>query len=155
MNSMCGIQWISPDDLRTRDFINRGRVAEQFIAQHMAFLGKTSKNPSMTYWLREGKSSNAEIDFVLQLGQSIVPVEVKGGKSGSLKSLLQFAYQKQLSTAIRFNLNLPTIQQVKHSIRQASNTVEVHFDLLSLPLYMIEEVEKIFFDYSETRARET
>ena len=155
MNSMCGIQWISPDDLRTRDFINKGRAAEQFIAQHMAFLGKTNKNPSLTYWLREGKSSNAEIDFVLQLGQSIVPVEVKAGKSGSLKSLLQFAYQKQLSTAIRFDLNLPTIQQVRHFIRQATNTVEVHFDLLSLPLYMIEEVEKIFFDYSETRARET
>ena len=152
---MCGIEWISPDDLKTKDFVNNGQVAEQFIAQHIAFSGKSNKSPSLTYWLREGRSSNAEIDFVLQLGQSIVPVEVKAGKSGSLKSLLQFAYQKQIPTAIRFDLNSPTLQQVRHSIRQASDTVEVFFDLLSLPLYMVEEVEKIFYGYSDTKTGET
>ena len=87
-------------------------------------------------------------DFVFQMGQFIVPVEVKAGKSGSLKSLLQFAHQKQIPTAIRFDLNLPTFQKVRHSIRQASDTVEVFFDLLSLPLYMVEEVEKIYYAYS-------
>ena len=151
MNSMCGIQWISPDDLKTKDFVNKGRVAEQFIAQHIAFLGKSNKSPSLTYWLREGRSSNAEVDFVLQLGQSIVPVEVKAGKSGSLKSMLQFAHQKQIPVAIRFDLNTPTLQKVKHSIRQAADTVEVFFDFLSLPLYMVEEVERIFKGYSDMK----
>jgi predicted AAA+ superfamily ATPase len=152
MNSMCGIQWISPDDLKTKDFVNKGRVAEQFVAQHIAFSGKSNKSPSLTYWLREGRSSNAEIDFILQLGQSIVPVEVKAGKSGSLKSLLQVVHQKQMPAAIRFDLNAPTFQKVKHSIRQASDTVEVSFDLLSLPLYMAEEVERIFNGYSDMKA---
>ncbi len=151
MNSMCGIQWISPDDLKTKDFVNKGRVAEQFIAQHMAFSGKNNKSPSLTYWLREGRSSNAEIDFILQLGQSIVPVEVKAGKSGSLKSLLQFAHQKQTPTAIRFDMNAPTFQKVKHSIKQTADTAEVFFDLLSLPLYMVEEAERIFNGYCEMR----
>ena len=144
MNSMCGIQWISPNDLKTKDFINKGRVAEQFIAQHIAFLGKSNKRPSLTYWLREGRSSNAEVDFILQLGRFIVPVEVKAGKSGSLKSLLQFVHLKEISAAIRFDMNVPSLQKVKHSIRQASDTVEVSFDLLSLPLYMAEEAERIF-----------
>ena len=155
MNSMCGIQWISPDNLKTKDFINKGRVAEQFIAQHIAFSGKSNKNPSLTYWLREGRSSNAEVDFVLQMGQSIVPVEVKAGKSGALKSLLQFAHQKQITTAIRLDPNLPALQKVRHSIRQASDTVEVFFDLLSLPLYMVEEVERIYYRYSDTKTGET
>ncbi|MCP4106756.1 MAG: ATP-binding protein [Desulfobacteraceae bacterium] len=75
MNSMCGIQWISPDDLKTKDFINKGRVAEQFVAQHIAFSGKNNKRPSLAYWLREGRSSNAEVDFVLQMGQSVIPVK--------------------------------------------------------------------------------
>lgn len=144
MNSMCGIQWISPNDLKTKDFINKGRVAEQFISQHIAFLGKSNKRPSLTYWLREGRSSNAEVDFILQLGRFIVPVEVKAGKSGSLKSLLQFVHLKEISAAIRFDMNVPSLQKVKHSIRQASDTVEVSFDLLSLPLYMVEEAERIF-----------
>jgi len=148
MNSMCGVQWISPNDLKRKDFINKGRIAEQFIAQHVAFSGKSNKRPFLTYWLREGRSSNAEIDFILQLGLAIVPVEVKAGKSGSLKSLLQFVHQKQIPAAIRFDLNMPTLQKIKHSIRQPADTVEVFFALLSLPLYMVEEVERIFNGYS-------
>jgi len=147
MNSMCGIRWISPDDLKTKDFINKGRIAEQFIAQHIAFSGKSNKRPSLAYWLREGRSSNAEIDFVLQMGQSVVGVEVKAGKSGSLKSLLQFAYQKQIPVAIRFDMNTPGFQNVRHSVRQATDTVKVSFGLLSLPLYMVEEAERIFDGY--------
>ncbi len=150
MNSMCGIQWISLDDLKTRDFINKGSVAEQYIAQHFAYSGRSNKSPSLTYWLRERKSSNAEVDFVIQLGQSIVPVEIKAGKSGSLKSLLQFAYQKKIPAAIRFDLNTPTLQNVTHAIRQALDTVDVTFDLLSMPLYMAEEADRIFNEYLKT-----
>ena len=119
-------------------------MAEQFIAQHLAFLGKNNVSPSLTYWLREKRSSNAEVDFVTQLDQSIVPVEVKAGKSGSLKSLLQFVSQKKIKTAVRFDLNTPSLQHVSHAIRQANKSVEVSFDLLSLPLYMIEELPRIF-----------
>jgi len=71
-----------------------------------------------------------------------------------LKSLLQFAHLKKIPTAIRFDLNLPALQKVRHSIRQASDTVEVYFDLISLPLYMVEQVERIFYDYSDTKAGE-
>ncbi|MCP4347417.1 MAG: AAA family ATPase [Desulfobacterales bacterium] len=149
MNSMCGIQWISPDDLKTKDFVNKGRVAEQFVAQHIAFSGKNNKRPSLAYWLREGRSSNAEVDFVLQMGQSVIPVEVKAGKSGSLKSLLQFVCQKQTQVAIRFDMNAPGCQNVRHFIKQATDTVEVSFDLLSLPLHMVEDAERIFNAYFE------
>ncbi|MFZ5569685.1 MAG: ATP-binding protein [Thermodesulfobacteriota bacterium] len=150
MNSMCGIQWISPGELKSRDFINKGRVAEQFFAQHLAYSGKTNKRPALTYWAREGRASNAEVDFVVQFGQTIVPVEVKAGKSGSLKSLLQFASEKKTSTAMRFDLNPPSLQQVGHAIRQASATMDVEFHLISLPLYMAEEAERLFMKAGES-----
>jgi len=44
---------------------------------------------------------------------------------------------------------MPTLQKIKHSIRQPADTVEVFFTLLSLPLYMVEEVERIFYGYSK------
>jgi uncharacterized protein len=144
MTSMCGIQWISPEELNTVDFVNNGQIAEQFMAQHLAFAGKSNISPSLMYWLRGRKSSNAEIDFILQSGTSIIPVEVKAGKSGTLKSLLQFIHQKNISRAIRFDINAPSLQKVTHSIRQAIDTVDVSFDLLSLPLYMVEDAERIF-----------
>ena len=44
----------------------------------------------------------------------VLPVEVKSGKSGSLKSLQQFVLKKHVTAAIRFDLNLPTIQEISH-----------------------------------------
>lgn len=143
MNSICGIQWISLDELKRKSFINKGRVAEQFIAQHLAYLGKRNRSPILTYWLREGRAGNAEVDFVTQLGQTIVPVEVKAGKSGSLKSLQQFCHQKKSRIGVRFDLNRPSYQHVSHALSQRGESVQVEFDLLSLPLYMIEEAPRI------------
>jgi hypothetical protein len=144
MNHMCGIKRISAEDLKTKDFINKGKVAEQFFAQHLAYAGQSNQSPSLTYWLREGKSSNAEVDFVVQYGQSIVPVEIKSGTSGSLKSLLQFVHEKKHPAALRFDLNPPALQKVAHALRQKEGTIDVAFDLLSLPLYMAQEAERIF-----------
>ena len=90
VNHLCGITRITVDELKTRSFINEGRIAEQFIAQHLTSFGRPTSPPNLTYWLRKGRSVNAEVDFLVQLQHDIVPVEVKSGKSGSLKSLLQF-----------------------------------------------------------------
>lgn len=148
LNSICGVQWIALNELKQKSFVNKGRMAEQFIAQHLAYIGKSNVSPVLTYWLREGRAGNAEIDFVTQLGQSIVPLEVKAGKSGSLKSLQQFVNQKKVRVGVRFDLNPPSYQHVSHSLRQAKETVQVEFDLLSLPLYMVEELPRVFGDVS-------
>lgn len=143
MNAICGVQWMSLKELKQQSFINKGHVAEQFIAQHLAYIGKSNVSPSLTYWLREGRAGNAEVDFVTQLGQAIVPVEVKAGKSGSLKSLHQFANQKETETAVRFDLNTPSVHHVSHALGQRGESARAEFDLLSLPLYMIEELPRI------------
>jgi uncharacterized protein len=152
MNSICGVQWISLNELKRTSFINKGQLAEQFIAQHLAFIGKNNVSPVLTYWLREGRAGNAEIDFVAQLGQSIVPVEVKAGKSGSLRSLQQFVNQKQVRMGVRFDLNLPSYQHVSHALSHGGESVQVKFDLLSLPLYMIEELPRIFRNTQKVNA---
>lgn len=144
MSTMSGIQWISDEQLQKREFINEGKLAEQFIAQHLAYSGTYDTHPELYYWLREGKSSNAEVDFVIQIMQEIIPIEVKASRSGSLKSLLQFLYQKKRQKAVRFDLNPPSFQKYRHRIMQAAESVEVDFHLLSLPLYMIEQASRLF-----------
>jgi hypothetical protein len=37
----------------------------------------TSPNRELTYWLREGRSTNAEVDYVLALNGQIIPIEIK------------------------------------------------------------------------------
>ncbi len=75
--------------------IFKGTQAEQFVAQQMLASQDTSMRPELFYWLREGKTGNAEIDFVLQLNSEIIPIEVKSTSAGQMKSLHQFIYEKK------------------------------------------------------------
>jgi len=63
--------------------IFRGALAEQFVGQELISAG----HDDLFYWSRQAKSSNAEVDFLIETNAEIVPVEVKSGPSGSLKSL--------------------------------------------------------------------
>ena len=94
VNKICGIQHISLEDLKSIDFINKGQLAEQFIAQQFLATEKAKQTPELNYWIREGKANNAEIDFIKVINGDIYPVEVKAGKSGTMKSLHLFMYEK-------------------------------------------------------------
>jgi hypothetical protein len=93
--------------------------------------------------LREAKSTNAEVDYVTTSGNQVIPIEVKAGKSGAIKSLQQFALNKQATTCIRFDLNPPDVGQVTHAARVNDGSVPVSYTLLSLPLYLAEELPRI------------
>jgi uncharacterized protein len=73
----------------------------------------------------------------------VVPIEVKAGKSGSLKSLQQFALTKHVDLCIRFDLNLPNIGQITHSARTNDGSTMVSYTLLSLPLYLVEALPRL------------
>jgi hypothetical protein len=66
-------------------------------------------------------------------------VEVKAGKTGTLKSLHVFIKEKQLSYGVRFNADIPSCLDIATSLPGKP----VMFKLLSLPLYMVEEVQRI------------
>ncbi len=74
--------------------------------------------PDLFYWFREGRTGNAEVDFVTSTGKTIVPIEVKAGKSGSIKSLQQFAIDKKSTLTCRFDLNPPNVQALSCRTRQ-------------------------------------
>lgn len=59
-----------------------GRLAEQFVAQQLL-----AADVDLSYWARTEPGTNAEVDFVLVEAGQIVPVEVKAGMKGGLKSL--------------------------------------------------------------------
>lgn len=144
MNRVCGIRNISLAQLETRDFINEGKMAEQFIQQHLLRIGRKNEKPQLFYWLREGRSVNAEIDFVLQLEGHVVPVEVKAGRSGTMRSLHRFIWEKKLEFAVRFDLNLPSTLKAAHSMNYNKKNASVEFQLISLPLYMVEQLPRVY-----------
>jgi len=143
MNRICGLDWLAISSLNDRQLINEGAIAEQFIGQHLLYHRGLNDPPELCYWLRQQKSANAEVDYVISQGDLITPVEVKAGKSGTLKSMLQFVYSKNARLGVRFDLNPPSFQRVNHSLRQADSTIDITFDLISLPLYMIGQLARI------------
>jgi len=67
-------------------------------------------------------------------------VEVKAGKMGALKSLQVFVSLKKPELAIRFNTDVPSIIKTKTSVPKMESS---HYSLISLPLYMVDELEEI------------
>lgn len=121
---------------------NKGRIAEQFVGQHLV-AGDAGEPPSAHYWLRSGQSGNAEVDYVVSEGDWIVPVEVKSGAAGAIKSLRIFAAMKRPPLAVRFALNRPARDVVRGAVRLGGERREVAFELLSLPLYAVESLPGI------------
>lgn len=85
------------------ELINKGILAEQFIAQHLSYYHQGLEAPELFYWLRDKKNENAEIDFLIQRKNELLPIEVKAGLTGKLKSLFQFCYEKKIKRALVFS----------------------------------------------------
>lgn len=140
-NYVCGLEWTDIARLTERELIHEGGLAEQFVAQHLAYRIDGAEPPELFYWLRESRAANAEVDFVVALHRNIVPIEVKSGKSGSLKSLQQLMGQKRLTKAFRFDLNSPSQHEVTHKLTGPVDGEEyVSFTLTSWPLYLVERL---------------
>ena len=111
LNYLQGVSINSIQNSNEKDFINKGVIAEQFVAQHLAYLENGLEPPELFYWLRDKKINKAEIDFVIQKESTILPVEVKSGATGTFKSLFQFAYEKQIQSVYVFDMKLRNIDE--------------------------------------------
>jgi len=120
LHNMSGIYGESflATDLAT---IFKGRVAEQFVGQELLVSQNPYQKPSLYYWAREAKNSNAEIDYLFEHNGEIIPVEVKSGISGRMKSMIMFMEQFESKTGVK-------ISQAQYTVKDK---------ITSLPFYAI------------------
>ena len=88
---------LSGDPLR----VDAGAVAEQFVGQELLAAAPPRHRPELFYWARREKNSAAEVDYLLAAGGGVVPVEVKSGKTGRLRSLHSFVSRYRPASAVR------------------------------------------------------
>ena len=120
--------------------VNAGALAEQFIGQHLLALHKDYEEPNLYYWHRMKKGTSSEIDYVITDKGNIIPIEVKAGKTGTLKSLQVFVSKKNIPTALRFNTDLPSSIKTTTAIPLIDKK---DYNLISLPLYMAGQLPEI------------
>ena len=140
---MCAALGLDLLDLEREEdptLVNRGAVAEQFAGQHLLYAEAPYRTPALHYWARETRNAAAELDYVIAVGSRIVPVEVKAGATGSLRSLHQFIREKSPGLAVRFNGDPPSLLR---DSRKLPDGTTVRYDLLSLPLYLVGQARRL------------
>ena len=128
------------EDIEELDVINKGGIAEQVTGQLLRASAPCDDDPALYYWIRAERGSDAEVDYVIQHGRSVVPIEVKAGTTGTLKSLHMFMRQKKLSVAVRVYSGLPAITEVNVKDNQSN---EISYQLRSIPFYLISELQRL------------
>lgn len=102
--------------------INRGNIVEAFVGQEFLAYADPHFKADLYYWHKEERTSQAEVDYVTVINQKIIPVEVKSGASGRLKSIQTF---------------LETHKDSPYGLRFYANSETSHATLHSFPLYAI------------------
>jgi predicted AAA+ superfamily ATPase len=120
--------------------INKGGMAEQLVGQLLRTITPPYIPPSSYYWQREKKGSEAEIDYIIQHEDQVIPIEVKAGTTGTLKSLHQFMKEKKKTVAIRMNSDFPKCGLV--NIRDSLGS-SIEYRLLSLPFYLLGQLHRL------------
>lgn len=114
------------DMLISNDFssVNKGAIAELNVGLELLKYSSCYHKQDLYYWHREAKNSNAEVDFLIQKGNEIIPVEVKSGTKGSMQSMRMFMDLKKSQKGIRIS-------------QENFSTLD---DILIYPLYAVSNI---------------
>jgi uncharacterized protein len=107
--------------------INTGAVAEQFVGQELLAYSSPYEDATLFYWFREKRGSQAEVDYLCSVDELVVPVEVKAGKTGRLRSLKQFMDSYECPLGVR-------VSQLPLSFEES---------VLSVPLYALGQLPRL------------
>ena len=112
----------------------QGIIAEHITGQEL--LAKDMLLPSkLIFWTREQKQSNAEVDFIVQYKNLLIPIEVKSGKTGTLRSLHQFINISEHNYAVR-------CYSGKLFVEKAITPSGKEYKLLNLPYFLIGKIDE-------------
>ena len=113
----------------------RGIIAEHIVGQEL--LAKSDDVlKQRSFWIRNAKNSNAEIDYIIQYKNIIIPIEVKSSAGTSLKSLHLFMEVVPHQYAVRIWSKPFSIDPI-----QLPSGKIVH--LINIPFYLVSEIENI------------
>jgi predicted AAA+ superfamily ATPase len=88
--------------------VNRGALAEVFTGLELIKAASCYTHQELYCWQRSAGTGsphgNAQVDFVVQKGSSIIPIEVKSGATGTMQSLRLFMKEKHIQQGIRTSL---------------------------------------------------
>lgn len=117
-----------------QDLVNKGSITEMVAGLEMMRYQAPIQRPRMYYWEKVGKSI-AEIDYLTVHNMHVLPVEVKAGTQGGMKSLWMFMREKHLTEAVRCSLeNFGSFEYIDREGHDAVRHVRI------CPLYALSQL---------------
>lgn len=117
------------------DLVNKGALAELIAGLEMIRYQTPSLRHQIFYWTRKEKNSMAEVDYVISPDSRLLPVEIKSGTRGGMKSLWLFMGLKHLDYALRCSLeNFGSFEYIDKNDENAVRYVNI------LPLYAMSQL---------------
>lgn len=126
-NHAMGIQ---ADLIQVKDLdeVHKGRIIQHLLGQEIESIFE-EVNFQSHFWVRQEKDTSSEVDLVFPFKKYLIPIEVKSGSTGSLRSLHQFMDRCEHPFAVRFFAGPFKVEQ--------SQTVKgTPFTLINLPYYL-------------------
>jgi predicted AAA+ superfamily ATPase len=118
----------------------QGKIAEHIVGQEMLASNYNIFN-ALRFWVRDKKQSDAEVDFLYNFDGQMIPVEIKSGKSGKLRSLHHFLEMSQIRISVR--LYAGHFQIEEHKTLNGKP-----FKLINLPYFLAGKLNKYLEEFS-------
>lgn len=113
---------------------HRGIIAEHIVGQEL-LASSSSISKNLYFWTREKTDASAEVDYILPYNAKLIPIEVKSGSVGKLRSLQMFMDSAPHNVAVR-------VYQGEYVVQKAKTIAGKEFTLLNLPFYMVHRIER-------------
>ena len=111
--------------------LNDGGLAEQVVGQSLLANNDPFITPHLFFWARDAKNSSAEVDFIINIEGKIIPIEVKSGKTGTLRSMHLYLKKANLSVGVKIS-QLP---------------FDDTLPIISVPFYAIKKIPELISSY--------
>ena len=124
----------------TTDLVNKGALTEMIAGLELLRYRTPNMRHELFYWVRKAKNAQAEVDYLTTYQSEVLPIEVKAGIQGGMKSLWQFMREKKLKNAIRASLENFDVFTYTDTKDEAIRTVWV------CPLFALSQINKVITD---------
>ncbi|SFN69374.1 hypothetical protein SAMN05444369_101353 [Capnocytophaga haemolytica] len=121
-----------------QDLVNKGAIAEQITGLELIRYRNPNLRQELFYWVRKANGAQSEIDFLTSSNQKIVPIEVKSGIQGGMKSLWLFMREKKLNKGIR--VSLENFGKFNHTDTRDNDAIR---EVRICPLYAISMLPRL------------
>ena len=122
------------------DLVNKGALTEMITGLELLCYRTPNMRHELFYWVRKAKNAQAEVDYLATYQSEVLPIEVKAGTQGGMKSLWQFMREKKLKNAIRASLENFDMFTYTDTEEEAIRTVWV------CPLFALSQINKVIAD---------